>query len=166
MTKEINAEKDWRKQKRKTSGSIKTVKGKLYARVQYIDEKTGKRKEKLRPANNKTHARALVDQMKKELETGGQTALEADKLTFSEVAETYQKINWLALWNIKKWTASDIVINELDIKPERNIMENKIFQQKVKYVYDEIQKLKVFDLPVRTGKANSKKSDILPEDYQ
>lgn len=92
MTKEINAEKDWRKQKRKTSGSVKTVKGKLYARVQYIDEKTGGRKEKLRPANNKTHARTLIDQMRKELGTGGQTALEADKITFQGVADKYQKI--------------------------------------------------------------------------
>lgn len=91
MNKEINSEKDWRRQKRKTSGSIKTVKGKLYAPVQYIDESSGKRKEKLRPANNKTHARTLVNQMRKELGTGGQTALEADKLTFQSVAETYQK---------------------------------------------------------------------------
>jgi len=30
--------------------------------------------------------------MRKKLEQGGQTALEADKLTFEQVAESYQKI--------------------------------------------------------------------------
>ncbi|NNE99010.1 MAG: hypothetical protein HKN25_08325, partial [Pyrinomonadaceae bacterium] len=58
--------KDWRKEKRKKGGSITTKNGKLYARIQYIDETTGKRKAKLRRANNRTHARALIEQMRKE----------------------------------------------------------------------------------------------------
>ncbi len=84
--------KDWRKEKRKTNGGIKTIKGNLYARIQYLDEATGKRREKLRPANSRTHARDLIAEMRRELERGGQIALEADKMTFAQIAEKYQKI--------------------------------------------------------------------------
>jgi integrase len=82
---------DWRKGKRKTGGSIKTVKGKLYARIQYLDEQSGKRKEKLRSAKSRTHAKQLIDQMRRELSEVGQKTLEADKMTFLEVAEIYEK---------------------------------------------------------------------------
>ncbi len=92
MSKETETGNDWRQGKRKTGGGIKIVKGKLYARIQYVDEASGKRKEKLRPAQTRTHARILIEQMRKELEQGGQTALQADKLSFREVADKYEKI--------------------------------------------------------------------------
>jgi len=87
---------DWRKEKRKTGGSIKTINGIIYARVQYIDESTGKRKEKLKPASNRTNARELIKEMRRELGQSGQAALESDKLTFKQVAEKYQKIKLIA----------------------------------------------------------------------
>lgn len=83
---------DWRKEKRKTGGSIKIINGVLYARIQYLDEATGKRKERLRRAPNRTKARGYIKQMRSELEQGGQTALESDKLNFKQIAEKYQKI--------------------------------------------------------------------------
>jgi integrase len=89
-------EKDWRKDKRKTGGSIKTIKGKLYARIQYIDETTGKRREKLRSAENRTKARELINKMRLELEQGGQATLESDKLNFKQIAERYEKIYLVA----------------------------------------------------------------------
>jgi hypothetical protein len=89
----MKEKQDWRKEKRKTGGSIKIINGKIYARIQYLDEKTGKRKEKLRWAPNRTKAREFIKDMRNELGHGGQTALEADKLTFEQVAERYQKIN-------------------------------------------------------------------------
>ena len=92
MSKNAETEKDWRQGKRKTGGGIKIVKGKLYARIQYVDEVSGKRKEKLRPAQNRTHARTLIEQMRRELEQSGQTTLQADKLSFREVADKYEKI--------------------------------------------------------------------------
>lgn len=92
MSKAVKREDDWRSEKRKTGGSIKTVKGKIYARIQYTDQVTGKRKEKLRLATNRTKAREFIKEMRRELETGGQTALETDKMSFSEVAEKYAKI--------------------------------------------------------------------------
>lgn len=87
---------DWRKDKRKPGGSIKTIKGKLYARVQYIDETTSKRREKLRPAENRTKAREIIKEMRRELEQGGQAALESDKLNFKQIAERYEKIYLIA----------------------------------------------------------------------
>ncbi len=37
---------EWRKSKRSHEGGIKVVKGNLYARIQWVDEVSGKRKEK------------------------------------------------------------------------------------------------------------------------
>ncbi len=82
---------DWRSEKRKTGGGIKTINGYLYARIQYIDEKTGKRKEKLRRADNRTHARSLIQEMRHELNQSGQETLEKDKMTFNEIADLYEK---------------------------------------------------------------------------
>ena len=89
---ETKKNKDWRGEKRKTGGSIKIIKGNIYARIQFIDEITGKRKEKLRRAKNRTHARELIKKMRDELTSGGQTALESDKLTFNQVAEQYKRV--------------------------------------------------------------------------
>lgn len=82
---------EWRKEKRQNGGSVKTINGILYARIQYIDETTGKRKEKLRRADNRRHARELVKDMRKELSDGGQTSLNSDKMTFKELAQKFEK---------------------------------------------------------------------------
>lgn len=64
-----------------------------------------------------------------------------------------EKIKWLVLWNIEKWTAADIVVNDLNIKPGQTSTANNAYQQNLQYVYDEIQRLaKTFDLPIRTRK--------------
>jgi integrase len=84
---------DWRKQKRKRDGGIRIISGKIYARIQYLDEVTGKRKEKLKPARNRTEARELVKEMRNELNTRGQEVLEADKITFSAVTDRYARIH-------------------------------------------------------------------------
>ena len=85
-------ESTWRNEKRRADGSIKIIKGKLYARIQYLDEATGKRKEKLKPAPNRTKAKELIKEMRAELNQNGQTALESDKLSFQQVAEKYEQI--------------------------------------------------------------------------
>lgn len=89
-------EKTWRNEKRHRDGSIKIINGKIYARIQYIDEATGKRKEKLKPAATRKKAREYITDMRKELNIGGQSALESDKITFLQVAEKYEKINLVA----------------------------------------------------------------------
>lgn len=85
-----NIERDWRKKKRNYDGGTKTIKGILYARVQYVDA-TGKRREKLRPADSKSHARRLIKEMRNELETGGEETIQADRLTFQLLSDKYEK---------------------------------------------------------------------------
>jgi integrase len=120
---------DWRNGKRKSGGGVKTVKGKLYARVQYIDEITGKRKEKLRPAKNRTAARDIIKEMRRELEQGGQTSLESDKLTFNQVAEKYEKIKLIppVFQNGIKITGKRSYKNEISmLKPLKEFFGKKI----------------------------------------
>jgi integrase len=80
------------KAKRKRSGNKywRTVKGHLYARFQYNDE-SGKIREKLKPLTDKRNARAVVEGMRRELETHGEETLQADKVTFKDLAEKYKK---------------------------------------------------------------------------
>src|SRR5688500_17034380 len=78
---------------RQRDGSIKTINGSLYARIQYLDVVTGKRNEKLKRARNRTHARELIKEMRAEYENRGQAGLEGDKIQFKAVAERYANIH-------------------------------------------------------------------------
>jgi len=81
---------EWRSTKRSHEGGLKVIKGNLYARIQWIDEGTGKRKEKLRRAASRTEARKIIKEMITELETHGEQTLQSDKLTFADLAADYQ----------------------------------------------------------------------------
>lgn len=63
----MKVNEDWRQEKLKTGGSIRVINGKIFARIQYLDEITGKRKEKLRLAPNRTKAREFIKHMRREL---------------------------------------------------------------------------------------------------
>lgn len=78
------------KRKRSANKYWRTVKGHLYARFQYNDE-SGKIREKLKPLTDKRNARTVVDQMRRELETHGEETLQADKVTFKDLAEKYKQ---------------------------------------------------------------------------
>jgi integrase len=77
------------KRRRSREGGWRIIKGNLYARIQYTDE-TGKQREKLRPAKNKSEVWQIVRQMKDELAKHGAETLNADNLTFAELAEKYK----------------------------------------------------------------------------
>lgn len=81
---------NWRSKSRSKDGSYKIIKGNLYARIQYIDE-TSVRKEKLRKADNKTHVRQLIKEMRNELNVQGENTLRADKITFEFLGGEYEK---------------------------------------------------------------------------
>jgi integrase len=83
---------DSEKKTRRDSGSIKVINGRLYARLQYICEITKKRKEKLKPAANRTEAKKLIAEMRDDLKNKSQKVLESDKMTFRDVAERYEKV--------------------------------------------------------------------------
>ena len=66
------------------------IKGNLYARLQYKDE-TGKWREKLKPISDKRTALRAVEQMRQELEYHGSEVLNSDKITFAELAASYEQ---------------------------------------------------------------------------
>jgi len=69
------------------------IKGKLYARMQYMAE-NGKYKVKYKPITDKRLARRAVEEMRRELELHGQEILNSAKMTFAELAEKYAETNW------------------------------------------------------------------------
>ncbi len=66
------------------------IKGKLYARLQYKAE-GGKYKVKYKPIVDKRTARRVVEEMRHEIVDHGTETLEADKLTFDELAKRYEE---------------------------------------------------------------------------
>ena len=91
---QLPADSDEKKPRRARSthnGGHKWMKGNLYARIQYQDD-TGKIKEKLR----RVHSGKITDvykeirAMREELQNHGEETLNADKMTFIELAEKYK----------------------------------------------------------------------------
>jgi integrase len=57
------------------------------ARLRYYDAESGARKEKSRSAPTISEAKRLLRDMEDEFESGGQTAMESDQMTFAELAK-------------------------------------------------------------------------------
>ncbi len=72
----------------------KTGKEKLrkvtFARVRFNDA-SGKRKDRLRRANSRTHGREVVKEMLRELDDYGENALDHNQRTFNDLADHYLK---------------------------------------------------------------------------
>lgn len=75
--------------KTKTGSVIKKGKD-WYARITFFDE-SGKRVERRRKAENKTHAKELCKEMLRELDDHGEQTLDAAQMTFGELADYYAK---------------------------------------------------------------------------
>jgi len=74
---------------RERKGSIvKRKNGSIFARVTFVDA-TGKRKDKLRLAENRTHAKELIKEMLRDIEDTGDQSL--DGHTFADLASYYEK---------------------------------------------------------------------------
>lgn len=67
-------------------GSIET---RNYARVGYTDEQ-GKRHDKVRAAESRTHARELIRDILRELEEDGGRTLDASRMTFADLAKYFE----------------------------------------------------------------------------
>jgi integrase len=61
-----------------------------FARVQWTDER-GKRRQKEKLAVSESHAKRLIKDMLRELEQHGPQAFDAEKMTFAELADYYEK---------------------------------------------------------------------------
>lgn len=64
--------------------------GKVYARITYTDEQ-GKRRDVMRLAESKAHAKELAAQMRLEHKDHGDRIIDADKLKFEDLAGYYEK---------------------------------------------------------------------------
>ncbi|MGI8495035.1 MAG: hypothetical protein ACR2L1_06960 [Pyrinomonadaceae bacterium] len=80
-----------RKARSTQEGGYMYVKGNLYARIQYFDER-GVRKSKTKavPSGRKTDVWKAVREMRDELNNHGEETLNADKMTFLELAAKYK----------------------------------------------------------------------------
>ncbi len=78
------------KRKRSPKRYWREIKGNLYARLQYKDEK-GKWREKLKPISDKRTARSVVEEMRRELTDFGTETIQSDKLSFLNLAEKYKE---------------------------------------------------------------------------
>lgn len=73
---------------RERKGSILNRDGKLYARIQFTDE-NGKRRDITRKADSRAHARQIIRQLLKEIESSTPKQLDAVNMTFRELADHY-----------------------------------------------------------------------------
>jgi integrase len=75
---------------RQRKGFIRVRDGKVYACIQYKGE-DGKRKEKMRRAENKTDAWQIIKRLLRELDDAGEQSLDSDRMIFRELAAIYKK---------------------------------------------------------------------------
>lgn len=66
------------------------IKGRLYARLQYKNEK-GEYQVKYRPISDKRVARSVVETMRRELDVHGEELFKSEKITFEQLLDTYEK---------------------------------------------------------------------------
>lgn len=74
---------------RARTGSVIERNGLLYARVTFIDD-DGKRKDKLRRADDRKHARKLIRKMLDEVDDHGAESLDAERVTFVQLCDYYE----------------------------------------------------------------------------
>ncbi len=95
---------------RQKIGSIVTKNGKLYARIQFIDE-SGKKRDLWRTASNKKDAKEKIRELIEDSESKKAKELDASRMTFNLLADFYEE-NYLH---------EAIYINERKVSGIRNI---------------------------------------------
>lgn len=137
---------------RKRKGSIVKKDGKLYARVQFLDDSNQKR-DIWRIAKNKKDAKAKINELLEKSETKTAKELDASRMTFNLLAEFYEE-NYLH---------EAIYVNERKISGIRNIKPNQYCLKNLKKCFgnkliqsikhaDILQyKLKRLNTPLKTG---------------
>lgn len=95
---------------RKRKGSIVTKNGKLYARVQFVDE-FNKKRDRWRTATSKKDANAKIKALIEESETKTAKELDATRMTFNQLADFYEET----------YLHEAVYINERKISGIRNI---------------------------------------------
>ncbi len=77
---------------RDNKGTVKQTDGQFYARVRWIDENTGKpRDKKFQPVSSESAAWKLIHDFKKDLDSEGTKSVDSSKKTFAELAQYFEK---------------------------------------------------------------------------
>lgn len=122
---------------RQKTGSIVTKNGKLYARVQFIDE-TGKKRDLWRKVSTKAEAKEKIKELINDSETKTAKELDASRMTFNHLADFYSKT----------YLHEAIYINDRKVSGIRNI-KSYFYQLKTlrkHFGYKSIQALKHSDI--------------------
>src|ERR1700749_2419292 len=69
----------------------KTAEVEFFARVQYTDENTGKRRELMRKAKDEGDAQKIIKRLIRQLEKGGAREVDGDRMKFRQLAAEYKK---------------------------------------------------------------------------
>jgi integrase len=64
--------------------------GRVYARITYIDA-SGKRRDVMRLADSKSHAKEVAAQLRRELKDHGSRVVDADRMKFNDLARLYEE---------------------------------------------------------------------------
>ena len=75
---------------RERTGSVIKRRGSVFARIRYVDE-NGKTKSVERKADNPSHAKRICKNLLRDLETHGEKIVQAERMTFAELADYYEK---------------------------------------------------------------------------
>jgi integrase len=70
-------------------GSFTTKRGKLYARLSWVDEATGERRERYKQVVNRTEGKRWMKDQLRQLDDYGAELLDAEQLTFAELIDGY-----------------------------------------------------------------------------
>lgn len=71
-------------------GSVAEKKGRLYARLQFVDQ-NGQKRDLWRKAENRKHAREIIKQLIRETDDYGESLHDAYNMTFAELADYFEK---------------------------------------------------------------------------
>ncbi|HEY6186359.1 MAG TPA: site-specific integrase [Pyrinomonadaceae bacterium] len=69
----------------------KTDEIEFFARIQYVDDNTGKRRELMRKAKDEEDAQKIIKKLVKKLDGAGQSTIEGDRMKFLQLAAEYKK---------------------------------------------------------------------------
>lgn len=97
---------------RQRKGSIIKRDGKIYARVQFVDD-LGKKRDLCRKANSEKEARKNVRDLLKEIENKSSKELDATNMTFADLADYY----------IKNYLHEAVYVNEMKVSGVRGRVE-------------------------------------------
>lgn len=99
---------------RQKTGSTVSKNGKLYARIQFIDE-TGKKRDLWRKVSTKAEAKEKIKELINDSETKTAKELDASRMTFNHLADFY----------VETYLHEAIYVNDRKVSGIRNIKPNK-----------------------------------------